>query len=66
VIGEGLGRVTTAVTADGGSELEFDVRNPDSFVRWLLPLGAQVEVLSPASIKQLLDDARAKVRALYR
>ena len=66
VIGEGLGRVTTAVTEDGGSELEFDVRNPDSFVRWLLPLGRQVEVLSPANIKQLLDDARAKLRALYR
>ena len=58
--------MTTAVTADGGSELEFDVRNPDSFVRWLLPLGAQVEVLSPPNITRLLDDARAKLRALYR
>jgi predicted DNA-binding transcriptional regulator YafY len=66
VIGEGLGRVTTAVTEDGGSELEFDVRSPDAFVRWLLPLGAQVQVLTPPGIKQLLDAERAKLRALYR
>jgi proteasome accessory factor B len=66
VIGEGLGRVTTAVTEDGGSELEFDVRSPDAFVRWLLPLGAQVQVLTPPGIKQLLDAERAQLRALYR
>jgi predicted DNA-binding transcriptional regulator YafY len=35
-------------------------------VRWLLPLGRQVEVLSPPSIRKRLDDARAQIRALYR
>ena len=66
VIGEGLGRVINAVTDDGGSELEFEVRAIDAFVRWLLPLGRQVEVLSPANVKQQLEAARAELRALYR
>ncbi len=47
VIGERLGKVVKAVTDDAGSEFEFEVRAVDAFVRWLLPLGKQVEVLSP-------------------
>lgn len=66
VIGERLGKVTRAVTDDAGSEFEFEVRSVDAFVRWLLPLGRHARVLSPASIKQRLDDARARLRALYR
>ena len=66
VIGERLGKVVKAVTGDAGSEFEFQVRSTDAFVRWLLPLGRQVEVLSPPAIKRQLDDARARLRALYR
>jgi len=66
VIGERLGKVVKAVTDDAGSEFEFEVRATDSFVRWLLPLGKQVEVLSPPSIKKQLDEARAQLRAVYR
>jgi len=66
VIGERLGKVVKAVTDDAGTEFEFQVRSVDAFVRWLLPLGPQVEVLAPAEIKQQLADARARLRALYR
>ena len=66
VVGERLGIVVKAVTDDAGTEFEFQVRSADAFVRWLLPLGRQVEVLSPPGIKQRLDEARAQLRALYR
>jgi len=66
VIGERIGKVTKRVTDDAGSEFEFEVRAADAFVRWLLPLGRHVEVLSPTRIKKRLDDARAQLRALYR
>jgi predicted DNA-binding transcriptional regulator YafY len=65
VIGERLGKVVKAVTDDAGAVLEFEVRNVDPFLRWLLPLGSQAEVLSPPSIKKQLDDARAALRAIY-
>ena len=65
VIGERLGKVVKAVTDDAGSEFEFEVRAVDAFVRWLLPLGKQAEVLSPPSVKKQLDEARAALRALY-
>ena len=66
VIGERLGKVVKAVTDDAGSEFEFEVRAVDAFVRWLLPLGKQVEVLSPPSIRKQLESARAALRAVYR
>ncbi|HEU5260184.1 MAG TPA: WYL domain-containing protein [Gemmatimonadales bacterium] len=66
VIGERLGKVVKAVTDDAGTELEFQVRSVDAFVRWLLPLGGGVEVLSPPAIKRQLDEARSRLRAVYR
>ena len=65
VIGEGLGKVVKSVTDDAGAELEFAVRSTDAFVRWLLPLGSQVEVLSPASLKEQLTAARSAFKKLY-
>ena len=65
VIGERLGKVVKAVTDDAGAILEFEVRNVDPFLRWLLPLGKQAEILSPPSIKKQLDEARAALRAIY-
>jgi len=65
VMGEGLGKVIKSVTEDGGSEFEFEVRSAEAFVRWLLPLGGQVEVLSPLSIKKQLEAVRAELRRLY-
>jgi predicted DNA-binding transcriptional regulator YafY len=66
VIGERLGKVVKAVTDDAGTEFQFQVRSVDAFLRWLLPLGRQVEVLSPPAIKRQLEAARAGLRALYR
>ena len=66
VIGERLGKVIKSVTDDAGSEFEFEVRAVDAFVRWLLPLGTQAEVLSPPAIKQQLAAARSTLRAVYR
>ncbi len=66
VIGERLGKVVKAVTDDAGSEFEFAVRTADPFVRWLLPMGKQAEVLSPPSIKHQLEAARSALRAVYR
>jgi len=65
VIGERLGKVVRAVTDDAGSEFEFEVRAVDAFVRWLLPLGKQAEVLSPPLIKKKIAEAKAALRALY-
>jgi predicted DNA-binding transcriptional regulator YafY len=65
VIGEGLGKVVKSVTDDAGAELEFEVRAPDAFVRWLLPLGAQAEVLSPPALKRRVQAARGALRKLY-
>ena len=66
VLAEGLGKVTKAVTDDGGVELEFAVRAAEPFIRWLLPFGAQAEVLSPPGLKKQLADARAALRRVYR
>ena len=65
VIGEGLGKVVKSVTDDAGAVIDFEVRAADAFVRWLLPLGRQAEVLSPPALKRRLEAARAALRKLY-
>ncbi len=65
VLSEGLGRVVKAVDEAGGAVIEFDVRVIDPFIRWLLPLGRQAEVLGPASVAQQLEAERNRIRALY-
>jgi predicted DNA-binding transcriptional regulator YafY len=65
-IAEGLGRVVEAVDAEGGAVLEFGVRIPETFIRWLLPFGTQAEILEPAELAARLADERRRVRALYR
>lgn len=66
VIGERIGKIIKGVTDDAGSEFEFAVRSADAFIRWLLPLGKHVQVLSPPAFKKLLEDARARLRAVYK
>ena len=65
VVGEGLGKVTKAVTRDGGVELEFAVRSKDPFLRWLLTFGPQVEVLTPAGLKRDLAELRERIALRY-
>jgi predicted DNA-binding transcriptional regulator YafY len=65
VLNQQVGRPVDAELDDGGAILEFDVRNADPFLRWLLTFGAQVEVLEPESIRVHLRDLRLRVAALY-
>lgn len=65
-IAEGLGRVVEAVDGEGGALLEFDVRAPDAFLRWLLPFGSQADLLEPADLRAALAGLRERVLALYR
>jgi predicted DNA-binding transcriptional regulator YafY len=65
VLAEGLGRVVEALDDAGGVLLEFDVRVPDSFIRWLLPFGPQAEIVQPADLAARLRAERERVRALY-
>ena len=64
-IAEGLGRVVEAVDSEGGALLEFDVRVPDAFVRWLLPFGEQARIVEPADLASRLAAERERVRAVY-
>ncbi len=66
LLAEELGRVIEAVDGEGGALLEFDVRAPDAFIRWLLPLGAQAEILEPADLASRLAAERERLRAVYR
>jgi predicted DNA-binding transcriptional regulator YafY len=66
MLGEGLGRVTRETTEDGGAEFEFGVRAADAFIRWLLPLGDQAELLGPPALKRRLAQAREALRRRYR
>ena len=66
VMSEGLGEVLEATDPSGGARLRFEVRATDAFVRWLLPFGPQVEVLTPSSVRDRLADERDRIRALYR
>jgi predicted DNA-binding transcriptional regulator YafY len=46
--------------------LEFGVRIPETFIRWLLPFGTQAEIIEPAELAARLADERRRVRELYR
>ena len=65
ILAEGLGRVIEAMDDAGGAVLEFNVRTIDPFIRWLLPFGAQVDVLTPSTLASQLEAERARIRALY-
>ncbi len=64
-IAEGLGRVVEAVDSEGGALLEFDVRVPDAFIRWLLPFGSQARIVEPPDLASRLAAERERVRAVY-
>ena len=65
VLHQEVGRVVDPEKDDGSAVLEFDVRDANPFLRWLLTFGTQAEVLSPASLAKDLVDLRAKVAVLY-
>jgi predicted DNA-binding transcriptional regulator YafY len=50
---------------DPGGVIEFDVRDRESFVRWLLSFGRQAEIEEPAELRDSLATLRADVAAMY-
>ena len=62
---QGTGVVIEPLTEDGGAVLEFQVRDPSPFLRWLLTFRRHVEVLEPKSMTVQLDELRRQVAALY-
>jgi len=64
VINRGVGRILRD-RGDEGAELEFDVRDTDAFLRWLLPFGRRAVVTGPERMAADLDTLRAEVAALY-
>jgi predicted DNA-binding transcriptional regulator YafY len=66
VLAEGIGTVKRHVTEDGSAELEFAVRAPDAFLRWLLPFGGQADLLGPPALRRRLGQVRNALRRRYR
>jgi predicted DNA-binding transcriptional regulator YafY len=65
VVNEARGRVIEAVLDDGGAILEFDCRNPEPLLHWLLTFRRQTTVLEPPDVAARLDQLRARVAGLY-
>lgn len=64
VINRGVGRLVRE-EPDRSALIEFDVRDEDAFLRWLLSFGRQAAVEEPASFSDSLNALRADVAALY-
>lgn len=65
VLNEGRGTPVEAVLEDGGAIIDFDVRERGAFLRWLLTLRRQAEVLEPRDVADELERLRAQVAGLY-
>jgi proteasome accessory factor B len=63
VSNRGLGRV---VSEDAQTTtMEFDVRDEDSFLRWILSFGRKAHIVEPSGLRVALEELRADVAALY-
>jgi len=63
---QSVGESVEPLLEDGGAVLEFDVRDENPFLRWLLTFRSQVRVLEPKSVANDLEQLRNRVVALYR
>lgn len=64
VVNRGVGRDVSGDDS-GAAVLEFQVRDTDAFLRWLLSFGRQAEIVEPAGLGESLAGLRAEVAALY-
>lgn len=64
VINRRVGRVVQD-DGDRGAQLAFQIREADSFLRWLLSFGPRVRVLEPLELAESLAMLRSEVAALY-
>jgi predicted DNA-binding transcriptional regulator YafY len=60
-----LGTVIEPVLDDGGAILDFQVRDLNPFLRWLLTFRRQAEVITPETVGAQLETLRARVVRLY-
>lgn len=65
VVNGELGRAVDPILDDGGAILEFDVKDRDTFLRWLLTFQRQATVLHPPEIGSALAGLRERVARLY-
>jgi predicted DNA-binding transcriptional regulator YafY len=65
VLAERLGKVLSPFLDDGGAVIEFQVREMDAFLRWLLPFRRQADVMQPAAVTKSLAALRERVRTMY-
>jgi proteasome accessory factor B len=64
VANRGLGRVLSEESPQT-TTMEFDVRDEDAFLRWLLSFGRKATINEPTSLRATLETLRADVAALY-
>jgi predicted DNA-binding transcriptional regulator YafY len=64
VMNRGVGRVVHQ-DADRSASIEFEVRDEEAFLRWLLSFGRRADVEQPEALKESLAELRADVAALY-
>jgi predicted DNA-binding transcriptional regulator YafY len=65
VVAQGVGQVREPFTEDGGAVIEFAVRDPEPFLRWLLTFRDHAEVEDPAGLADDLANLRRRVAELY-
>ena len=65
VVAQGVGTVREALTDDGGAVIEFEVRDAEPFLRWLLTFRHHAEVEEPVALRRELAGLRQRVARLY-
>ena len=65
LVAQGVGHVREAFTEDGGAVIEFEVRDTDPFVRWLLTFRDRADVVEPTAIADELVALRRRIAQLY-
>ena len=63
VVNRGLGRIISEEPRD--TVIEFEVRDEDAFLRWILSFGRKANIIDPPLLRETLDALRADVAALY-
>lgn len=61
----GHGRGVGPPDADGTQERRFDVRQPEPFLRWLLTLEGDAEIVEPAALRTAFHELARRVASLY-
>jgi hypothetical protein len=64
VISRGIGR-TVSESDVGLAVVEFDVRDDEAFLRWLLSFGRRAAIVAPVALNESLAALRAEVAAMY-